>query len=118
MPWRRQRCRRHEGEPLVSGTRTWALIIAAWTLLGLLESAKGYITLSAQGIRQVWWWSLLANMPWWWAWAALTPVAFQCARRAPFVATRWPRAVVVHTVAAIVLSCVHVVGTAVLAHWL
>jgi signal transduction histidine kinase len=95
--------------------RTWLLVFATWTALGLLESAKGYLVL---GDRYVWWWALAANMPWWYGWAALTPVAFRVARRWPIFGQRWARAVAVHAAAAFALAATHLVATAFVTHWI
>ena len=100
---------------MITGKRTWLLIFAAWTALGLLEAAKGYVV---TGGRTVWWWSLVANLPWWYGWALLTPVAFLIAARWPITAQRWARAATIHVAAAFALSAVHLVGTAYLTHWL
>ena len=100
---------------MISGTRTWLLIVATWTALGLLEAVKGYVV---AGQRYVWWWSLVANMPWWYGWALLTPVAFRIAARWPIAAQRWAPAAAIHVVAAFALSTIHLVGTAYITHWL
>jgi anti-sigma regulatory factor (Ser/Thr protein kinase) len=100
---------------LIGGTRTWLLIVAAWTVLGLLEAAKGYVV---AGQQYVWWWSLVANMPWWYGWAFLSPVAFWIAARWPITAQRWAYSGAIHVVAAFALSTVHLVGTAYITHWL
>jgi two-component system LytT family sensor kinase len=61
--------------------RTVLLAAGAWTLLGLLESSKGYVADQVQGIPGGWWRALVGNMPWWWFWALLTPAIFALARR-------------------------------------
>ena len=97
------------------GKRTWLLIVATWTALGLLEATKGYVV---GGQRYVWWWSLVANMPWWCGWAVLTPLAFRIAARWPITARRWSYPVAIHVVAAFGLSAVHLIGTAYITYWL
>jgi two-component system, LytTR family, sensor kinase len=98
--------------------RRTLLIFAAWTALGLLESARGYVVLRDSGNRVAWWWALVVSMPWWYGWAALTPVAFSVASRWPMTVARWGRPLLVHVVSAGVLALAHLTCTAVLTHWL
>jgi signal transduction histidine kinase len=105
--------------PLSSGRRYLRspalLALAAWTLLGLLESSKGYVADQLQGIPGGWWRALVGNLPWWWCWALLTPAIVAVARRAD----RAPRllALPVHLGAALVASAVHLGAVGALYWW-
>ena len=91
-----------------SDTRRTALLVAgAWTLLGLLESSKAYVSFRLQGIPAGWWTALVGNMPWWWGWALLTPSVFALARRVRLDRPRRLLALPVHLGAALVLSGLH-----------
>lgn len=87
------------------------LILAAWTALGLLETAKGYFNARLLGMPGRWTTAAVVNMPWWLAWAALTPAVIALARRVRL--DRGLHAVAIHAAASGVLALVHhaVVGT-------
>ena len=91
------------------------LALSAWTLLGLLESSKGYVADQLQGIPGGWWRALLGNMPWWWCWALLTPVIVVVARRMDRVPR--PLALVVHLAASLAVSGVHLAAVGWLYWW-
>jgi signal transduction histidine kinase len=91
------------------------LALSAWTLLGLLESSKGYVADQLQGIPGGWWRALLGNMPWWWCWALLTPAIVVVARRMDRVPR--PLALVVHLAASLAASGVHLAAVGWLYWW-
>jgi signal transduction histidine kinase len=90
------------------GRRRRALaIFGAWTVLGLLESSKAYVSDQLQGIPRGWVPALVGNMPWWWCWALLTPVVFALARRLRFDGRHPVLALGGHLGAALALSVAH-----------
>ena len=96
------------------GRRAWLVVAAFWTLLGLVESLKGYVTSSLRGIERSWWHVLVANMPWWWGWAALTPLIVWFAARVRLGDDRGRlRALAGHGAMAVACAVAHVavVGT-------
>ena len=96
--------------------RTAALVAGVWTLLGLLESSKAYVSSQLQGWHQGWGPALVGNMPWWWLWALLTPVVFRLAAGARLDRPRWRRRLAMHAAAALGLSLVHLAVVGVL-YW-
>ena len=92
--------------------RDHALIVAAWTGLGLLETVKGAFNARLLGQPIQWGLILLANMPWWLAWAALTPLVLALGRRFR-LDQGGGRAVAIHLAAASAFALLHhlVVGT-------
>ena len=94
------------------------LLLGFWTLLGLLESSKAYLSERIRGLppgmAHGWAPALIGNMPWWLFWAALTPVVFGLAARFRLDRPRWGRAAAVHLLAGTLVSLLHLVVTAVL----
>jgi hypothetical protein len=68
--------------------RTPLVILGIWTLLGVLESSKAYVSDQLRGIPRGWGPALVGNMPWWWCWALLTPVVFRLAPRCAWTMSR------------------------------
>ena|SRR5687768_13170309 len=101
--------------------RLHLFILGFWTLLGLLESSKAYVSERVRGLppgmAHGWDAALIGNMPWWLFWAALTPVVFRLAARFRLDQPRWGRAVALHLVAGTLVSLVHLVITAVLYYY-
>ena len=97
------------------------VILGFWTLLGLLESSKAYLSERVRGLppgmAHGWDAALIGNMPWWLLWAALTPVVFRLAARFRLDQPRWGRAAAMHLVAGTLVSLVHLVVTAVLYYY-
>lgn len=82
----------------------WLLIVAAWTLFGSLIAGETYIQTRSQGrpltLGQAFTWYLA----WAYAWALFTPIALWLRRRVPFTRKVWPRALIVHLTASLVLA--------------
>ncbi|HUG01112.1 MAG TPA: histidine kinase [Longimicrobiales bacterium] len=89
------------------------LILAFWTVFGLLESTSAFVSTRLAGNPADWSTVLVGNMPWWLMWAALTPLAIVFARRFRFDRDGWLSAGVAHFVAAFLATALHtlVVGT-------
>lgn len=81
-------------------------ILAVWTGLGLLESAKAWVELQAQGAPDALSTALAGNMPWWLLWAAFTPAVIALARRFPLHRPRLA-SVAAHIAASVVLAVLH-----------
>lgn len=96
--------------PPSSRVSAWFAVLGFWTLFGLAESAKGYVTMRLQGGPSGWVQALIGNMPWWYGWAALTPVIVWLASRARLDDDRHRlRSLGVHVGASIVIATVHLV---------
>jgi signal transduction histidine kinase len=100
---------------LPDSRRTVLLAAAAWTLLGLLESSKGYVADQVQGIPGGWWRALVGNLPWWWCWALLTPAIFALAPRID--RGRRALALPAHLGAALIASGLHLAAVGALYWW-
>lgn len=96
-----------------TGMRPWAVVLIVWTVFGLIESTKAYITLRVRYGVAGFGHALVGNMPWWLFWALLTPPIVALARRFRLDNGRL-RAVAVHTLAAFVFGLVHLALTGVL----
>ena len=99
------------------GRRGRVLVVAFWTLFGLIESTNAYVAQSQRGAEASWVAALINNMPWWWLWAALTPVVFFIARRVRLDGARAPQAIATHLVAGAALVTVHIVAAGTLFHY-
>ena len=101
--------------------RIYFFILGFWTLLGLLESSKAYLSERVRALppEMVHGWdaALIGNMPWWLLWAALTPAVFRLAARFRLDQPRWGRAAAMHLLAGTLVSLIHLVVTAVLYYY-
>jgi two-component system LytT family sensor kinase len=79
-------------------------VFAAWTVLGLLSVAQTALFLSQRGVPVPWGGLLSERMLDWYTCAVFTPAFFWLARRYPFDATHWRRALPVTL--AVSVSCV------------
>jgi sensor histidine kinase YesM len=94
------------------------VVLAAWTALGLLESAKAYFLLPIGAPPRRWVAVLSSNMPWWLVWAALTPLVVWFASRVRMDGERHRLgAAAAHSLFAVTLSVLHIAVTAALFHW-
>lgn len=104
--------------------RTRRLVLAFWTVLGLLESGKAYLAERLRGpdglvpgVAHGWVAAVVGNMPWWLLWALLTPTIFRLAARFRLDGPRWLASALGHLVAGTVLSLVHVLVAGVLYYY-
>jgi two-component system LytT family response regulator len=95
----------------LAGRRRRLLILGFWTVLGLIESSKAYLTAEWRDTPRSWAFVLVANMPWWYVWAALTPAAFWLARRFRLDRPGWGWATGVHFVASLSFALIHLTIT-------
>ena len=96
--------------------RTPWLILAFWTVLGLLESSKAYLAErlrgaegAVPGVATGWDAALIGNMPWWLLWAVLTAIIFRLSAQFRLDGPRWAQAAAVHLGAGTALSALHVI---------
>jgi two-component system, LytTR family, sensor kinase len=88
----------------------WALIFAAWTVLGLLDVGATYFHWGLVLKKHVPWWQAVGfGFCDWYIWAALTPAVFWLARRFSFRQGRWPLRLLFHLVVSLFFAIV-VVG--------
>ena len=87
----------------------WALILAAWILVGLAYSTHLYVyhSLTRPG-GTTWPLQIAEAFADFGAWVGLTPIVLALARRFPLRDRRWPRNLLVHVVAALVVALVQV----------
>jgi len=83
---------------------TWALIFAGWTLIVVTFSVQAYVFAVARGRPDNFWHEFLVASTEWYVWAALTPLVLFLCRRFRIASQNWPRAVLLHLVAGIVIS--------------
>ena len=97
--------------------RLWLLSFAAWSVPAVLEAAQALVQAHQTGATASWWGAWLRYGPKYYLWAALTPLAWQVARRVPL---RWSgadvRPLLVHAAANLALSAVHLTLTATYYH--
>jgi two-component system, LytTR family, sensor kinase len=80
------------------------LILAAWTLIVLTFSVQAYVFAVARGRPDSYWHEFILASSEWYIWAALTPLVLFLCRRFRITSDNWPRAVLLHLVAGIVIS--------------
>jgi len=83
---------------------TWALILAGWTLIVVTFSVQAYVFAVVRGRPDNFWHEFLVASTEWYVWAALTPLVLFLCRRFRIASQNWPRPVLLHLVAGIVIS--------------
>jgi len=90
------------------GSRAWLLVLAAWTLVGLMRGANRTLTVRLTGAvldpRTTPFFDPLLSA---WVWALLTPLAAAVCRKFPFEPGRRRRAVLAQLAAAPLLATAH-----------
>ena len=94
------------------GSRPWVLVLAASTLLGVMEAAQVVVGTAARGRALPWDRALLATLPSWYVLALLLPAVVWLAARFRFEPGRIARALLVHIPAALVFPIIHFAATA------
>jgi len=88
----------------------WLVVLGFWSLFGLAESAKGYVTQRLRGFPASWVMALIGNMPWWYGWAAVTPLIVWLASRLRLDDDRHRlRSLAVHIPVSLVIAMVHLI---------
>lgn len=82
----------------------WVLILTGWTLIVVTFSVQAYVFAVARGRPDNFWHEFLVASTDWYIWAALTPLVLFLCRRFRIASQNWPRAVLLHLVAGIVIS--------------
>lgn len=82
----------------------WALIFAGWTLIVLTFSVQAYVFAVVRGRTDSYWHEFILASSEWYVWAALTPLVLFLCRRFRIASQNWPRALLLHLVAGIVIS--------------
>jgi signal transduction histidine kinase len=80
---------------------------ACWTALGVTYAVNRALYRVSLGSPADFVGELRTDLVDYWIWAALTPVVFAIARRAPITRQGWPRAVILHAAAFVLLLCIH-----------
>lgn len=93
-------------DPARLGVAGRLAVLGIWLGLGLLESAKAYVSRTVTGGQPDLVSVVVGNLPWWLAWAAFTPLVVHMARTFLFEDGRL-RAASAHLTAAVVLSLLH-----------
>jgi two-component system, LytTR family, sensor kinase len=86
----------------------WLALLAAATVIGLLEGAQVYTGVSALGQQVAWARALGSTMPSWYVLLALLPGIFWLSGRFPLEPGRLLRSTSVHLVAAVVFAFLHI----------
>src|SRR5690606_11739723 len=86
----------------------WLALLAAATLVGLLEAAQMYAGVAAMGGYVSWREALRSTLPSWYVLLALIPGILWLSKRFPFEPRRWHVALPVHLVAAVTFVFLHV----------
>ncbi len=86
--------------PALLGLHRWprfGLLMALWTVLGLIDAGQVYVHLNYYRGGSVRWEEALARgLSDWYCWAILAPPVFYLAQRYPFTAARWRRRLALH----------------------
>ncbi|HEX5042395.1 MAG TPA: sensor histidine kinase [Candidatus Polarisedimenticolaceae bacterium] len=87
--------------------RPFLVVVALWSLVGLLDTGQLYFSLEWQGRPEPFWRCLQWVMPEYWIWAALTPFILTMARRFPLEQGLWPRRGALHLVLGAAVAALH-----------
>lgn len=87
--------------------RTWLIVLAAWTVPGLIATVVYYVGRMEQEQAVSWVNAALYMLPFWYLWALLTPLAIWAARRLPIDGPRRWRNVGSHLVLATLFGLTH-----------
>src|SRR5205823_5685140 len=69
----------------------FGLILALWTVLGLIDAGQFYVHVNYFRSRTMYWEEALASgLADWYVWALLAPFIFRLGRRFPLDAAHWP----------------------------
>ncbi|HXE56634.1 MAG TPA: histidine kinase [Gemmatimonadales bacterium] len=86
----------------------WGLIVAFWTVVGLLSASQTFLLLSAERQPVAPWRVILWQLAAWYFWALLTPVIAWLGRRRPIHREAWVRSLFgVHLPASVAVSLAH-----------
>jgi len=80
--------------------RFWGLLLALWSVPGLVGAVIYMITLEARGTPISWPRALILSLPFWYLWALLTPAVFWLGQRFRLDEPGWWKSVLVHVMAA------------------
>jgi two-component system, LytTR family, sensor kinase len=96
----------------------WLLIAGVWTLIALLFTGETLMHSYVTGRPLSWWRALSWELFSCYVWLAFLPLIFWLGRRFPFERGRWPRSLLVHALAGLVIPLLQqAVDTVVLPHW-
>jgi hypothetical protein len=87
--------------------KQWLIIVAVWTMLGLIYAGPIYFEVEAEGMGHSPWRIISWGVLTWLAWVPLTPVIVWLARRFSLVGETWLRNLAVHLPAFLFISGVH-----------
>ncbi|HUP19883.1 MAG TPA: histidine kinase [Gemmatimonadota bacterium] len=87
--------------------RWWLLVLAVWTVPGVLGAIVFYATSIERGRDISWGTAFLYLLPFWYLWALLTPIVVGLARRFPVEGARKWRNVALHGVLTIAFAVFH-----------
>jgi two-component system, LytTR family, sensor kinase len=86
----------------------WLALLAAATLVGLLEAAQVYTGTTALGLPVSWGRAFSSTMPSWYVLLALVPGIFWLSQRFPLEPGRFLRSLAVHATAAVLFASLHI----------
>jgi two-component system, LytTR family, sensor kinase len=92
-------------------SKFWLSLVGAATLIGLLEGAQVYAGQAALQDPYTWWESLSSTMPSWYLMVAILPGVLFVATKFPLDSGKWPIALVVHLLAAVLFTAIHITGS-------
>ena len=95
------------GSLLRSRLKTWGVVFAVSSIIGLFFAAQMHYSAAAFGRPVSWGQALYWTLGDWYEWAILSPIIFWLARRFTFERGRWRRSFGIHLVAAVIVSVVH-----------
>ncbi|HET9298804.1 MAG TPA: histidine kinase [Candidatus Polarisedimenticolaceae bacterium] len=90
--------------------RLFLVIVALWSLVGLLDTGQLYFSLEWQGRPEPFWRCLQWVMPEYWIWAALTPLILALSRRYPLERGAWLRRGALHLAAGGAIAAFHLLA--------
>jgi signal transduction histidine kinase len=91
------------------------LILGAWLLLGLVDSAQGLVSGAGEAHAVEWWKYLASPFPAYLMLAVFTPVLFRLSEAFPIERPRWRRSFAVHLAASLLFPAAHLWTSAAIA---
>jgi two-component system, LytTR family, sensor kinase len=106
------------GDKWLRRASKWLSIAGLWTLIALLFTGESLMRSHVAGRPLSVWRALIWELFSCYVWLAFLPLIFWLGRRFPFERGRWPRSLLAHTLAGLVIPLLQqAVDTVVLPHW-
>jgi two-component system LytT family sensor kinase len=87
----------------------WLLILAVWTLIGLVFTFQSYLEMQHKGKPMDWRDSLSWQLIWWYTWIPLSFAIIALGKRYPIDLKHWGHRLLIHIPVSFVISALHMI---------